>query len=82
MKRLINCGSTGSYCRRLCGLSIMFLSNVFNPKNAGLTTPCGFSKNVFSRKRVKGCFFVTFNNVISQIFPENFIKVSKVVQKI
>ena len=36
--------------------------------------PCGFSKNVSSKERVKPWFFV--------IFPENFIKFLQVVQKI
>ena len=34
-------------------------------------TRCGFSKNVSSRERVKRWFFVTFNIIISHIFPEN-----------
>ena len=42
----------------------------------------GFSKIVFSRGRVKPCFFVTFNVIIRLIFPENFIKIPQVVQKI
>ena len=42
--------------------------------------PCGFSKNVSSR--VKPWFFVTFNITVGHIFPENFIEVPQVVQKI
>ena len=45
-------------------------------------TPCGFSKNVLSKGGVKPCFFVTFNIIISHIFPENFIEIPQVVQKI
>ena len=45
-------------------------------------SPCGFSKNVFSKERVKPCFFVTFNIIISHTFPENFIEIPQVVQKI
>ena len=41
--------------------------------------PSGFSKNVSSKERV---FFVTFNIIISHIFPENFIEIPQVVQKI
>ena len=47
-----------------------------------LTPRCGFSKNVSSRERVKPSFFVTFNIIISHIFPENFIEVTQLVQKI
>ena len=47
----------------------------FNP-------PCGFSKNVSSKEKVKPCFFVTFNIIISHIFLENFIEIPQVVQKI
>ena len=41
-----------------------------------------FSKNVSSRERVKPWFFVTFNIIISYIFPENVIEIPQVVQKI
>ena len=47
----------------------------FNPKMAG-------SKNVPSKERVKPWFFVTFNIIISHIFPENLIEIPQVVQKI
>ena len=47
-----------------------------------ILTPCGFSKTVSFTERVKLCFFVTFNNIISHIFPENVIKIPQVVQKI
>ena len=54
---------------------------LFNPKIAG-GGHCGFSKKVFSRERVKPCFFVTLNIIISHVFPENFIEIPQVVQKI
>ena len=44
--------------------------------------PCGFSENVFSKGRVTLWFFVTFNIIISHIFPENSIEIPQVVQKI
>ena len=44
--------------------------------------PCGFSKNICSRERMKPWFFVTFNISISHIFPKNFIQIPQVVQKI
>ena len=40
--------------------------------------PCGFSKNVSSKERVKTCFLVTFDVIINQIFLENFIKINQV----
>ena len=40
------------------------------------------SKNVSSKERVKPCDFVTFNIIISHIFPEYFIKIRQVVEKI
>ena len=43
---------------------------------------CGFSKNVSSRKRGEVCFFMTFNVIIIHFFPENFIEIPQVVQKI
>ena len=62
---------------------------LFNPKAAGgeggslwPPNPCGFSKNVSSKDGVKPWFFVTFNIFISHIFPENFIEIPQVVQKI
>ena len=64
--------------------------NLLNTKAAGggqfdlpaPLLPCGFSKNVSSKERVKPCFFVTFNIIIRHIFPENFIEIPRVVQKI
>ena len=44
--------------------------------------PCGFSKNAFSRERLKPCFFVIFDIIISNIIPENFIEIPQVVHKI
>ena len=43
--------------------------------------PCGFSKYVSSKEKMKP-FFVTFNIIISHIFPENLIEIPQVVQKI
>ena len=46
-----------------------------------VTTVKNSSKFVYSRERLKSCFFcVTFNE--SHVFPENFIEVPHVVQKI
>ena len=49
-----------------------------NPKTAGGgqfdPPPCCFSKNESSKEKVKPCFFVTFNIIISHIFPEHFIE--------
>ena len=36
--------------------------------------PMAFRKNVSSKVRVKSWFFVTFNIIVSHIFPENLIK--------
>ena len=47
-----------------------------------LIPACGFSKTASSRERVRSWFFVTFNTIISYIFPENFIEIPLVVQKI
>ena len=47
----------------------------------GGVSPCDFSKNISSKERVKSCFFVTFNIIISHIFPENLIEIPQVVQK-
>ena len=58
---------------------------VLNPKTAGGSIwppPCGFSKNVSSKERVKRWFFVAFDIVLKYIFPENFIEFPQVVQKI
>ena len=45
-------------------------------------SPLRFFRNVFSRERLKLWFFVTFNIIIGYIFPENFIEIPQVVQKI
>ena len=41
-----------------------------------------FSKNISSKERMKPWLFVTFNFFKSYIFPENFIEIPQVVQKI
>ena len=43
---------------------------------------CGFSKNVFFREGMKRCFFVTFNIITSQVYPENFTEIPPFFQKI
>ena len=53
-----------------------------NPKTSGgvnLTLRYSFPKNVSSKERVKPWFFVTFNIIISCIFPEHFIDIPQVV---
>ena len=44
--------------------------------------PCCFFKNVSSKERVKLWFLMAFNIMISDMFPENFIEIFQVVQKI
>ena len=39
-------------------------------------------QNVSSRERVKCWFLLTFNIIVSYIFPENFIEIPQVVLKI
>ena len=45
-------------------------------------TLCGFLKNVSSKESVKPWFFVTFNIIISHIFPKNFIEIPQIVLKL
>ena len=54
-------------------LTLKRLGSQFDP------SPCGFSKNVSSKERVKPWFFVTFCIIISHIFPGNFIEIPEVV---
>ena len=42
-------------------------------------SPCGFSKNVSSKERVKPWFSVTFTIILKHIFPENFIEFPQAV---
>ena len=60
-----------------------------NPKTAGRRSiwpphhhHCGFLKNVFFKERVKPMFSLTLNVVIKRIFPENFIEITQVAQKL
>ena len=65
-------------------LDVSLIVLILNGKGGQLTLSLslsGFLKNVFSKEKVKRCFFVTFN-VISRIFPEVFIEISQVVHKI
>ena len=47
-----------------------------------LTSPVVFLENVSAKEIVNSWFFVTFNIIISHIFPENSIEIPQVVQKI
>ena len=75
-----------SWLKTVVTLNFMFLIE----KRLGdqIDHPCSFSKNVFSRERerererVKPWCFVTFNIIISYVFPENFIEIPQVFQKI
>ena len=52
------------------------------PEEGGFEPLYGFCRNVFTRKRVKHCFFLTLNITIYHIFPENAIqKISQVIQE-
>ena len=56
----------------------------FNRKTSGesqIDPPCGFSKNVSSKERLKPWFFVTFNIILMDIFPENFLGLVRVRRK-
>ena len=67
-----------------------YIAEALNPKTARgggggvnlILPPCGFSKKVSSEEAVKPWFFVTFNIIIRYIFPENFIEIPQVVQKL
>ena len=61
-----------------------FIGSYYSVQNEPSPPPpyCVFYKNVSSRKRGKPWFFMTFNIIISHIFPENFIEISQVDQKI
>ena len=45
-------------------------------------TPCGLSKIVSPKPKVKPWSFVTFKIMIRHVFPENFIEIPQVVQKL
>ena len=69
--------------KNLQRLTLKRLGSRFDPPLPDPPHPlCGFLKNVSSKERVKPWFSVTFNIIISPIFPENFIEIPQVVQKI
>ena len=77
------------YSLRPIVIAVIFwklLALFINPKTAGgegqFNPPCDFSKTVSSKETVERCFFLTFNIILSHIFPENFIEFPRVVQKI
>ena len=54
-----------------------------NPQKVGMFLALLFFQKCVFQRRVKPCFFVTFNLFISRIFPIlKFIKIPRVVQKI
>ena len=56
-------------------LTVKWLGYQFDP-------PCGFSKNVSFKEIVKPWLSVAFNIITSHLFPENYIEIPQVVQKI
>ena len=72
--------------------TIAIFSEGINPKKVGVCqfdtpTPLVFPKMCFlererKREREKSCLLFTFNIILSQVFPENFIAIPEVVQNI
>ena len=60
---------------------INFLTLKRRRRGGQFNTPCGFSKNVFSKESLKPWFLVSFNVITRRTFPENFIEISLVVRK-
>ena len=65
--------------RRTFSFTILVLNS-----NPILPAPssCVFLKNISSNERMKPWFFVTFNIIISHVFPKNSIEHLQVIQKI
>ena len=53
----------------------------FAPHPPPPPSPCGISNNVSSKERLTLWVFVTFNIIISYIFPENFIEIPKSLRR-
>ena len=69
------------------GIDSAWRTTIFNPEKAGgsILPPSplyGFSKNVPCKETLKLWFSLTFNIIISHMFPENFIEIPQVDQKI
>ena len=66
-------------------LTLKRLGGQFDPNPPPSPPPpptlCGFSKNLSSKERLKPWFFVTFNIIISGIFPEISLKFLKSFRK-
>ena len=63
---------------------MLSISQSFNLKIPGgqFDPPVVFPLNASSIEKVKPCFFVTFNIIISHIFPEYFIEIPHIIQNI
>ena len=73
------------FCIRYLTLKRLEEGSIWPPPHTPPPRPlllCSFSKNLSSKEKVKSSFFVTFNIITSHIFPEDFIKIPQVVQKI
>ena len=57
-------------------LTLKRLGGQFDP------SPLGFSKNVSSKEWMKPWLSVTFDIIVSHIFPENFIEIPQLVLKL
>ena len=45
----------------------------------GIDLPIIFAKNASFKEKMNSCFFMTFNIIVSHIFPGNFIEIAQVV---
>ena len=89
LKRELNPQQQRQHCYFSCVWWVILFSwfffVYFNPKKSReshFDPLCHFSINVSSKERVKPLFFVTFNVIISHIFPENFIEILQIVQNL
>ena len=78
-------GSLRTYLFRSSHLQVSFKIGVLNPKKAesvNLTLTVVFPKICFSEIEWSPGFLGLFNIIVSDIFPENFIEIPHLVQKI
>ena len=85
IKRATAIAKMFAYFRQIfkkCVLTLKMVDRGVGERGCSIDPSCGFSKKKFCRERMNHCFFVTFNIIISHIFPENFIKNPHIVQRI
>ena len=74
IKRATAIAKMFAYFRQIfkkCVLTLKMVDRGVGERGCSIDPSCGFSKKKFCRERMNHWYFLTFNIIISHLFPEN-----------